>query len=81
MEYEQISKNAYCYITASEVEGTSPALLAAMGFSTAVLVSSIPENIETIEDSGFTFEVNNFQSLVTKIEYLINNPDVVKIFY
>jgi len=77
LEYEEISKNAYCYVTASEVEGTSPALVAAMGFITAVLVSSIPENLETIGDSGFVFENNNIQSLIDQIEYLINNPDRV----
>ena len=78
LEYEQISKNAYCYVTASEVEGTSPALVAAMGFGTAVLVSSIPENLETISDSGLIFENNNIHSLVDQIEYLINNPEIVK---
>ena len=76
-EYDLISQNAYCYVTASVVEGTSPALLAAMGFKTAVLVSDIPENIETIGDSGFTFESNNESDLINKIEYLINNNEIV----
>jgi glycosyltransferase involved in cell wall biosynthesis len=79
-EYDLISQNAYCYLTASEVEGTSPALLAAMGFKTAVLVSDIPENKETIGASGFTFELNNETDLIKKIEYLINNKDVVMEF-
>jgi|ERR1035437_2752196 glycosyltransferase involved in cell wall biosynthesis len=76
-EYDLISQNAYCFVTASEVEGTSPALLAAMGFKTAVLVSDIPENKETIGDSGFTFVSKNKADLIRKIEYLINNKDIV----
>jgi glycosyltransferase involved in cell wall biosynthesis len=77
-DYNLISQNAYCYITASEVEGTSPALLAAMGFKTAVLVSDIPENKETIGDAGITFESKNKSDLINKIEYLINNKDIVE---
>jgi glycosyltransferase involved in cell wall biosynthesis len=76
-EYDLISQKAYCYVTASEVEGTSPALLAAMGFKTAVLVSDIPENLETIGDSGLTFESNNEADLIKKIEYLIDNNEIV----
>lgn len=79
-EYEDISKNAFCYVTASEVEGTSPALLGAMGFRTAVLVSDIRENLEVISDSGFSFEANNENSLIERIEYLISNPRRVEFY-
>jgi glycosyltransferase involved in cell wall biosynthesis len=72
--YEEISQNAYCYVSASEIEGTSPALVAAMGYGSAVLVSNLDENLETIEDAGFSFEKNNIEDLVNKIEYLVNNP-------
>ena len=60
-EYVKISSNAYCYISASEVEGTSPALVAAMGFKTPVLVSDIDENIETIGNYGTTFKNSDKQ--------------------
>jgi glycosyltransferase involved in cell wall biosynthesis len=76
--YEEISQNAYCYVTASELEGTSPALVEAMGFGTAVLVSDIDENKETIGDAGFTFKTNDIDDLQNKIEYLIGNEDLVK---
>jgi glycosyltransferase involved in cell wall biosynthesis len=73
-KYEQLSSKAFCYISASEVEGTSPALLSAMGFKTPVLVSDIPENIETIKKYGTTFMTNDESDLIRKIEYVINNP-------
>ena len=77
-EYESISYHAYAYVSASEVEGTSPALVAAMGFKLAVLVSNIPENLETINNCGEVFDVNCEKSLQEKFELLINNPVYVK---
>ena len=79
-EYRTISENAYCYVSASEVEGTSPALLAAMGFGLPVLVSDIEENKETIEDAGFIFRNNDEEDLVKMIEYLINNDNLLNIY-
>jgi len=77
-EYETLSMNAYSYVTASEVEGTSPALLAAMGFGLAVLVSDIDENKETIGEAGFTFKSNDEKDLIYMFEYLIHNEVVVE---
>ena len=45
-----------------------------MGFKTPVLVSDIPENIETINKYGTTFTKNDESDLIRKIEYVINNP-------
>lgn len=75
--YEEILKNSYCYVTASEVEGTSPSLLAAMGFGITPLVSDIPENLETVGDTGFSFKVNDEKDLIKQIEYLIENQGEV----
>jgi len=75
--YQELSQNAYCFVSASEVEGTSPALVAAMGFGNAVLVSDIDENKETIGDAGFTFKTNDIQDLEMMIEFLINNEHLV----
>lgn len=77
-EYMKISANAYCYISASEVEGTSPALVSAMGFNTPVLVSDIAENLETINDYGITFKNKNKYDLIQKIEFAVNNPNTMK---
>jgi glycosyltransferase involved in cell wall biosynthesis len=73
-------KGAYLYVTASELEGTSPALLSAMGFGNCSLVSDIPENLETIGDAGVSFRRGNVQDLRDKLRYLISNPDVVRAY-
>src|SRR5262252_6129620 len=45
-EYRALQQNAYCYIHATEVGGTHPALLEAMGFGNCVLTLAAPENVE-----------------------------------
>jgi glycosyltransferase involved in cell wall biosynthesis len=73
-------KGAYLYVTASELEGTSPALLSAMGFGNCPLVSNIPENLETVGEAGVSFRRGDVQDLRDKLLYLISNPDIVKIY-
>ena len=76
--YKRLCDKAYLYVQPSEVEGTSPSLLGAMGYGNCVIVSDIPENLETIGDAGFSFERNNPFSLKEKLEMLINRPQLVE---
>ena len=75
--YTQICQNAYLYVTPSEVEGTSPALLSAMGAGCCVLVNGIPENLEVIGDAGFSYHINSIEDLREKLVTLLSQPDVV----
>ena len=77
-EYIQLCCNAYVYVTASEVEGTSPALLAAMGYGNCVVVNAIPENLETIGDAGVSFRRNDVADLRAKLQELIDHPELVQ---
>lgn len=77
-DMENLFKGAYAYVTASELEGTSPALLSAMGFGNCVLVSDIPENLETIGDAGVTFRNKNSRDLSEKMFFLLSNPNIVQ---
>src|SRR6059058_1150972 len=54
-DYRALQQNAYCYIHATEVGGTHPALLEAMGFGNCVLTLAAPENIEAIGDAGIAY--------------------------
>jgi glycosyltransferase involved in cell wall biosynthesis len=73
-----LCKGAYLYVTSSELEGTSPALLTAMALGTCVLVSDIPENIETVGKVGFFFKHGKSQDLKDKLQFLLLNPEIVK---
>jgi glycosyltransferase involved in cell wall biosynthesis len=76
-DYENLCKGAYLYVTPSELEGTSPALLTAMALGKCVLVSDIPENLETIGDAGFSFRHGDSGDLKEKLQFLLANPDTV----
>ncbi|MEA2016762.1 MAG: glycosyltransferase [Actinomycetota bacterium] len=76
--YKELLGNAYCYIHATEVGGTHPALIEAMGYGNCVIVNSTPENIEVIKDCGIIYEKNNAGDLERKINYVIGNPDIAE---
>ena len=73
-DFQNLCKGAYLYVTPSMLEGTSPALLTAMALGKCVLVSDIPENLETIGDAGFSFKHGNPRDLTEKLAFLLNNP-------
>ncbi len=54
-DYRALQQNAYCYVHATEVGGTHPALLEAMGFGNCVLTLAAPENMEAIGDAGIAY--------------------------
>jgi glycosyltransferase involved in cell wall biosynthesis len=54
--YRELISHAYVYIQATEVGGTHPALIEAMGASNCVIAKDTPENHEVLEDSGLFFQ-------------------------
>ncbi|MDP3985696.1 MAG: glycosyltransferase family 4 protein [bacterium] len=73
----QLYAHAYASIHPSESEGLSMTILEAMSYGTAVLISDIPENLEAIDHSGFSFETRNVADLRKKLRELIDNPKKV----
>lgn len=74
-QYESLLVNAFAYVTASKLEGTSPSLLAAMGARTCCLVRGIPENRETGGDAVLYFD-GSAEDLTAKLRLLIDNPQM-----
>ncbi len=73
-DYEQILANAYMYVSASRLEGTSPSLLAAMGAGVCCLVNGIPENIATVKGSVPAYAENDREDLVRRWQALADDP-------
>ena len=67
--------NSYLFVSPSELEGTSPALLEAMGAGTCVVVNGIPEQLETVGDSGVHYRVNDLDDLTRKMQHLVDNRE------
>ncbi|MHA1233032.1 MAG: glycosyltransferase family 4 protein [Candidatus Helarchaeota archaeon] len=80
-EYHEICKGAFAYITASNLEGSSPALIQAMAYGLPVIVSDIPQNVEVIGNAGIHFQKNNSDDLASKIELLENKNELVVELY
>ncbi|MDP2587177.1 MAG: DUF1972 domain-containing protein [bacterium] len=83
-EYKALQQNAYAYIQATEVGGTHPALIEAMGFGNCVLVNATPENMETTNGAAVPFwfyrGARAAEGLSRKIQHIENNPAIVKEF-
>jgi glycosyltransferase involved in cell wall biosynthesis len=79
-EYEQLLVNAAVYVSASKLEGTSPSLLAAMGARVCALVNGIEENEATTGGAACMFEKNDFESLRSRWQALVDNPEEAAAF-
>jgi glycosyltransferase involved in cell wall biosynthesis len=74
----ELFANSYIFVQPSEYEGLSVALLEAMGWGLACLVSDIPQMLEGIADAGLSFKEGNVQDLKDKLEFLLANPAEVQ---
>jgi glycosyltransferase involved in cell wall biosynthesis len=74
-DYRVLQQNAYCYVHATEVGGTHPALLEAMGFGNCVLTLSAPENIEAIGDAGILY--SDADDLAEKLQRVLRDGSLV----
>jgi len=74
---DQLYANAYLFVQPSEMEGLSLSLLEAMSHKTACLVSDIKANVEAVAATGVTFISRDGQDLQDKLQYLLDNPELV----
>ena len=74
--YKCLQQNAYAYIHATEVGGTHPALIEAMGFGNCVLCLSTAENDEVVGDAALRF--NGADELTAHLQHIADNPDIVR---
>ncbi len=56
--YHELGSHCFAYIHATEVGGTHPALVEAMGHGALVLYLNTPENAEVAGDAGIPFEAH-----------------------
>ena len=77
-DYRALQQNAYCYVHATEVGGTHPALLEAMGFGNCVLTLAAPENIEAIGDAGIAYADES--DLAEKLQRVLRDGSLVQAY-
>jgi len=74
--YRELQSHAYVYVHATEVGGTHPALIEAMGAGNCVLVFDTPENREVVGDTGLFF--SSSEELSRLLQAAIDNPGLVE---
>lgn len=73
-DYRQLQANAFCYIHATEVGGTHPALIEAMGYGNLIVANETPENCETLGGAGLTYRKNDAGKLSEILQEIENRP-------
>jgi len=74
----ELCANCYVYVQPSEVEGTSPVLLSAMGCGRCVVVNGIQENLDAIGDAGLAYYRNDANDLAGLLGELLGAPAWVR---
>jgi glycosyltransferase involved in cell wall biosynthesis len=74
--YHELGSHCFAYIHATEVGGTHPALIEAMGRGALVLFRNTPENAEVVGDAGIPFSNDRrVNDLREKIEWALGMPE------
>jgi glycosyltransferase involved in cell wall biosynthesis len=65
--YRELGSHCFAYIHATEVGGTHPALIEAMGRGALVLYRNTPENAEVAQDAGIPFESGDLAAALRRV--------------
>lgn len=72
--YRELQSQALAYVHATEVGGTHPALVEAMGYGNCLLVNDAPENREVVGDCGLYFRAAEPATLTALFDRVLNDP-------
>lgn len=70
--YRVLRSHARVYVQATEVGGTHPALVEAMGYGNAILANDVPEHRETLGDAGRYYKGS--EALARELQQLLDDP-------
>lgn len=72
--YAELQSNALAYVQATEVGGTHPALVEAMGRGATILANDVPEHREVLGDAGRYYARNDPDDLARELRRLVDDP-------
>lgn len=75
--YRQLLSHALVYIHATEVGGTHPALVEAMGYGNCLVVNDTPENREVAGEAAVYFRAGAPATLAAALERLRSDPQEI----
>ncbi len=72
--YRQLLANAAVYVQATEVGGTHPALVEAMGYGRIVCYNATPENEEVAGEAALAFDASRPETLANLLTAILDDP-------
>jgi glycosyltransferase involved in cell wall biosynthesis len=76
--YRELLGHALAYVHATEVGGTHPALVEAMGYGNCVVVNDTPENREVAGDAALWFRAAEPAGLAAALERVRHDPEAAR---
>ncbi len=73
--YVELQSNALAYIQATEVGGTHPALVEAMGRGVCIIANDVPEHREVLGDAGRYYARNDADALAEALREVVTDAD------
>jgi len=76
-DYHALQANARVYVQATEVGGTHPALVEAMGHRNAILAHDVPEHHEVLAEAGRYFSRQDPEDLARQLQLMLGDEGLV----
>ncbi len=76
-DYHALQANARVYVQATEVGGTHPALVEAMGHGNAIIAHDVPEHREVLGDAGRYFGYRDTGHLTEVLQEILEHAEAV----
>lgn len=77
-QYRMLQVGAAIYVQATEVGGTHPALVEAMGFGNCIIANETPENVEVLANAGRFYQKNSTDVLTQVLTELLDSPMAIQ---
>ncbi|MBI4715461.1 MAG: DUF1972 domain-containing protein [Nitrospirae bacterium] len=74
--YRELQSHALCYVQATEVGGTHPALVEAMGYGHCVIANDVPEHREVLREAGMIYNGTE-ADLAQRLQEVLDHPDLL----
>ncbi len=71
--YRELISNCFCYIQATEVGGTHPALIENMAVGNIIIANKTVENFEVAKGCALFYKKNNMDKLVEKMKFVLDS--------
>lgn len=76
--YKELQSHALAYVQATEVGGTHPALVEAMGYGNCLAVHEAPENVEVAGPDALYFDAHQPATLAAHLAWILEHPEEVE---